>query len=1486
MNTQQQQQYLSPDRATPDAFNSHPLPSTYHHAVDDFGRMQSTQTKPRGAGTLPQQLRSPRSATNNNLTKLTSPLVQTRSGPDFTPSMQTITRPAPPNVPQGEEAFPYGYTHEGWDIEVPQAVATQVVDICGQEIRARGLDSPLIFSSMALDLSAAGVSSLIRCLAECIESDLWQSRFVEEARYANVHNLAAMIKWTLARLGRFYSVPVPSQTPFKKGEVQEEVAIVHQRGWLELEPYLAWREQEKGEHRRDWSTFRPAGNADQRRFCTASDHPYTAFSHYCSSIDGEAAQLLRSLLSLLSSTTSYSLKNGMTPSRLARLFGVLLFGLPEDETFSRTYESYIRAANATEHLLLAHIRDLAAYEVLPIRLMNHVTGYPSMLSPDLLKLPTHIKTIPITQVERQVRLYSSDLIQTACELDLLTQSKEWAACCSSSEHHGKDPQLSDRFRKLINLRGGGRQGRRGRQSRDTLSPDPALRGHSGRSANKSEDPSSYSSVAQQDWGNFMFEGFTDTDQSKLNFDLRESERTARTKKRDTVGWNEFTNVGFADRDDSLTAVLNFDGGLKEDIDKWPDEKAELLAKLRETTVKLPPFPYDSNPKVVAHAADDERMVAASTGEGLINRMDEVFAEVWADYLIGNGWSNRDELTHRSANFVVLQYKSRPASFTVGSQDAGSSRATSAVVPSLTSSGDAIPADDRADASWFVVQEVVPGGYRADLEAAGKVKSRSRPSMRKINVFRKLKRDKTVNTASSSASAVPEKDDSDKFFPPGTKKLQLSRETGTLPDASLDLDRNGSVSTKRGAMSTLFSSPLLPSSEPDTVAAGSPSAPGESGRGLMSALRGKTLRKGKGGASVDELGPQVPPKSNPAPATTGLPGSTFAQTGGFKSAMRDDSFGSSDFEARSVHDPEDGIAANSAQRLAKRSSILRHKPGASRDDAWIDIMMRDKSRMQNQDAATPVGNGNGNVNGNGVLANGDGGVAVPRATTNDPATHAVGSSMLNLPEADSDEDIGTPTGTKISDAATESPLRLQKSNVSLASSARRISPARSRERSAGSNTGAPRSETSTGHELRGQKSVPKLVASANEEAPAENVTPPLSQQSTTGLLTTPKKSSTRAERSPSPVTAEAQRPGLTASSSFGAETSGSLSASSSTRQDDLDAFPRPPSAVPPRTPTEEEISFEGAQKMPLRSLLRPMGDKNPQSSSDSARDARVSAAVLRARELRAKLNPVEARTSGDDSATASHSPAPPSDAAIKDEERLPASKIPVRKASDPFAKNPTSGKVASIAARFGLPDPVAVSPSPKGKATSPLSPARPAASSATSTSPRSPLVDKSQKSVPPPLTLPEQAHQPGQEVKQALTRAALATVSSGYVDPDMPPSPRQTDSVLGDNDSLAPDDAASNYSRTTEDSSDPTTGGLGGRSHWDGKSQAQHDSQQAFQNALLSREESEQEQEEVLREEAHDELEALPERFAEPYQPGQPLDNVFEESESMLSGSNC
>lgn len=162
--------------------------------------------------------------------------------------------------------------------------------------------------------------------------------------------------------------------------------------------------------------------------------------------------------------------------------------------------------------------------------------------------------------------------------------------------------------------------------------------------------------------------------------------------------------------------------------------------------------------------------------------------------------------------------------------------------------------------------------------------------------------------------------------------------------------------------------------------------------------------------------------------------------------------------------------------------------------------------------------------------------------------------------------------------------------------------------------------------------------------------------------------------------------------------------------------------------------------------------------------------------------------------------------------------------------------------------------------------------------------------------------------RSLTEAALATLPSEMFHPDMPPSPRHPDSVImgGDHDSLYPDDAASNYSRSTDDagsaSGDFSTGAAGGGTGtasggargWDKATLAQHLSQQALQSAFLEGSGAgtstahlhEGTGKDAGRFEEEDSFGALPPQFREPYQPGQPLENVFEESESVLSGSNC
>ncbi|CDS01112.1 uncharacterized protein SPSC_01609 [Sporisorium scitamineum] len=921
--------------------------------MDEFGQMQSrSTTRPSTVAAPPHSadrsyLQSASTFTLGGSRRLAPPAtlhsVSSRSQlgrPTSSSSSAHDDSSASIAAAAAKATYAYGYTTDGWHVYLDAARVSVLLEACGEQIRSRGLDNPLIFSSMALDLSPANVGSLIKLFTSSTAGQRTiPSAFFDEIRYANPHDLAAFIKWAFARMGRVLAVPVPVPGP-KKGEMREEMVYVQQRGFLDLEVYNAWREQERRQQ-----------------------YPATAFKDFVSHLGPENAKLLSSLFSLLSSTASYSLKNGMMPAKLCKHFGPLLFGLPEDETFARTYDAYVRASNATEHLLLAYIRFQATIASLPPRLAQHINGYPSILTAEITVPSASSKLVPITQIERNVRLYSADLVQSACEIDITEPCPEWEDCRNSNEVLGKDPQLSDKFRKLINLRGGALQGRRAGVVKTLESPfkeDDAVVNHS--------------SLVSKQWDDFMSGGFAAPDSSKLAFDLNESARRNRVAKRETVQWNEFSKAGFQNEEGSTLAdVLSFDDVLKHDVQNWPSERDQLHAKLKSRQEKLPAFNYDTTPRLLTSPT----LAGAPQGKldnHPISRMDETFADVWADYLLGNGWSNRDELTHRNASFVVVQYKSRPNASTVGSQSAGSSLSAPTRFQVSVRKDESVPKDERVDAAWFVIQEVVPAQYRADLEAAGRGTSKGLAMIRKFAMFRSRKdKEKANGNGNGHEKPLDASGADDDVFRPGaggtTKRILLSDQ----------LKRNGS---KNASHSTLRSNRTSVGERPGSAAAyvkydedtndadaalyghapfrseGHPS-----GSKLMSTLRAKSIRMVKSArrgasspalkshAAADEVG------ANPS-ASTGV---ALQQQG---DVLADRSFTSADFETRSVATDassvvggDDGasIASSSGGAAKRKPSQVKARGGAKRqtngrDDAWIDILVKSNgNRMTGQDA---------------------------------------------------------------------------------------------------------------------------------------------------------------------------------------------------------------------------------------------------------------------------------------------------------------------------------------------------------------------------------------------------------------------------------------------------------------------------------------------------------------------------------------------------------
>jgi hypothetical protein len=125
----------------------------------------------------------------------------------------------------------YGYlSYKRHVVLAPEQCAT-LVDVLAEELSARGLTTPFLFSSMALGVSASGIRRLIEAYLDWCRAPTGASeaRWREEARFAAPSELAMCLRWGLARVVRVYN--------------GQEV-----RGLLEYRDYADWRDVEAGEH--------------------------------------------------------------------------------------------------------------------------------------------------------------------------------------------------------------------------------------------------------------------------------------------------------------------------------------------------------------------------------------------------------------------------------------------------------------------------------------------------------------------------------------------------------------------------------------------------------------------------------------------------------------------------------------------------------------------------------------------------------------------------------------------------------------------------------------------------------------------------------------------------------------------------------------------------------------------------------------------------------------------------------------------------------------------------------------------------------------------------------------------------------------------------------------------------------------------------------------------------------------------------------------
>lgn len=98
----------------------------------------------------------------------------------------------------------YGYLSYERHVVLGLEEVARLVDVVADELGTRGLTTPFIFSTLALDISSNAIKRLIQaflrtCSSPSAESErLWR----EEARFAGPHELGMCLRWGLARVVR------------------------------------------------------------------------------------------------------------------------------------------------------------------------------------------------------------------------------------------------------------------------------------------------------------------------------------------------------------------------------------------------------------------------------------------------------------------------------------------------------------------------------------------------------------------------------------------------------------------------------------------------------------------------------------------------------------------------------------------------------------------------------------------------------------------------------------------------------------------------------------------------------------------------------------------------------------------------------------------------------------------------------------------------------------------------------------------------------------------------------------------------------------------------------------------------------------------------------------------------------------------------------------------------------------------------------------
>ncbi|OBZ73366.1 hypothetical protein A0H81_07159 [Grifola frondosa] len=586
--------------------------SPFDVALDEFGRVSS-----RGSGRLAATSKKDKKREGKDKAKARAepdPDHEEPAIPDGSFLPLNLERPRYESGEEGQEQHQhqvlqhehdYGYLSYGRHVVLGLEQVARLVDVVGDELGTRGLTTPFIFSTLALDVSAPAVKRLIQtflntCSKPSAEAD---RQWREEAKFAGPHELGMCLRWGLARVVRIV----------RGNEVRGLVAYAN---------YVEWRDAEAALH-----------------------FPIHHFSAFLSPLPSILRSLLLGLFTLLSRFTAHSASSGHTPPTLSPLFGPLLFGLGPRRwrIITSTYTTSAR------------------------RPQRSTSSLPSSDGRTLRRQVPHwacrrdsrhgFKDIPTCcRPSEKMSDRSHGGGRARQDGSELGTASAWGGVVG---RRALRHDTRNGFKKRMDLPANFYPDLGAGSATSTLTP-PTLsssissassggssmfdeKEHGLLGARTGEDR--FRSLTDLKWGEFEAMGFGSAgDEQKLQFDLTEGARAARAAKRATLSWQDFSSSGFSRTDAHLSATLQFSPPVANTINAWPSHSAEMTRKLKKTQKALPPFGWDTEPVL--------------GGEEVI---EEAFVDVFCDLVYGGGWMDNERLeeTDRECNWALVEFKSLP-----------------------------------------------------------------------------------------------------------------------------------------------------------------------------------------------------------------------------------------------------------------------------------------------------------------------------------------------------------------------------------------------------------------------------------------------------------------------------------------------------------------------------------------------------------------------------------------------------------------------------------------------------------------------------------------------------------------------------------------------------------------------------------------------------------------------------------------------------------